>query len=164
MTCLECICFRIQILAMILTSKVGLRKLRLTCSEDANDWTVDNPTDDYCCLQHTREVPGNIVDQGIALWSSKFTKRCTSVFHCLQTWWQRWRQRWERQRIGQRFWSGRPVIYMEWGVSFLSWMLQETCLLSDILSLILAGMKSRNAIAARAFRPVLIVLWGVTRV
>ena len=33
-----------------------------------------------------------------------------------------------------------------------------TCLSSDILSLILAGMKSLSAIAARALRPVLMVL------
>ena len=33
--------------------------------------------------------------------------------------------------------------------------------MSDILSLIFSGMKSLNAIAARAFRPVLIVLLGI---
>ena len=50
--------FEIQMLAMILPFKVTLRNLTLTCSEDSNDWPVDNPTDDNCCLQHTGEIPG----------------------------------------------------------------------------------------------------------
>ena len=59
-------------LPMVLTSKVALRILTLTCSEDANDRTVYNPADDNCCLQHTREVPGGV--------SAMFTKRSPSVF------------------------------------------------------------------------------------
>ena len=64
--------FCIQMLGMILTSKVTLMRLTTTCSEDSNYWSVDNPANDNCCLQHTREVPGGV--------SAMFTKRSPSVF------------------------------------------------------------------------------------
>ena len=50
----------------------------------------------------------------------------------------------------------RKAWNMNWCLTKLN--VRCTCFLSDMLSLILAGMKSLSAIAARALRPVLIVL------
>ena len=65
--------------------KVELRSLMSTCSEDSNDRPVHNPTNDNCCLQHTREVPGRTCLKEVPR-SKKcnvLTKRSTSAFQSL---------------------------------------------------------------------------------
>ena len=126
--------------------------MRATCSEDANDRPINNPSNHNCCLKHAREIPDTECGQILRIIIGLPKKKVKPD--------DKGDAEGESSKEESKYLGEECLSHVTCDISgkFERWM-DETCLLSDILSLIFAGMKSLSAIAARAFKPVLIVLW-----